>query len=65
MPEKRMSAAEKKAAIDAAWAEYRAASIAIPLQTPYSGNRRGDGFLEIDERLWKCYLAAEARILKS
>jgi hypothetical protein len=61
-----MTKAEKKAAVDQAWATYRAKSQAIPHATPFSGFKRGgvhcDGFLEIDERLWRNYLAEERAI---
>ncbi len=52
----------QKAMIDEAWARYRLASQQIP-NLPYSGSKRAgvyhEGFLEIDERLWRRYLAAE------
>jgi hypothetical protein len=62
-----MTKAQKKAAVDLAWANYRAASQAIPGRLPYSGFKSGgvyrDGFLETDERLWKRYVAEERAIL--
>lgn len=61
-----MTKAEKKAAIDAAWAEYRTASQAIPRTVPFSGWKRAgqsyEGFLEVDDRLWRRYLARERDI---
>lgn len=64
-----MTKEQKREAINEAWAEYRAASQAIPLTTPYSGSKRAgryvEGFLEIDERLWRQYLAAERQILSA
>ena len=61
-----MTKAQKKAALDLAWANYRAASQAIPLSLPYSGWRRAgksyEGFLEVDERLWRAFRRAEDEI---
>lgn len=62
-----MTKEQKKAAIDLAWATYRAASQAIPLVMPFSGYKRGgksyEGFIETDERLWRAYVRTEAAIL--
>lgn len=58
---------QKAEQIAAAWEEYRAASRAIPVSLPYSGHKRAgefrEGFLEIDERLWRRYREAERAIL--
>jgi hypothetical protein len=57
----------KRQQIMAAWAKYRAESQAIPRSLPFSGFTRGgrsyEGFVEIDERLWRRYLADERSIL--
>lgn len=62
-----MTKEQKKAAIDLAWANYRAASQSIPNRTPFSAFRRcgqwEPGFLERDETLWRNYLATERAIL--
>ncbi len=62
-----MTKQQKKAAVDLAWANYRAESQAIPRNLPYAGFKRGgtyyDGFLETDERLWRKYVRAEQSIL--
>jgi hypothetical protein len=64
-----MTREQKKAAIDLAWATYRAQSQAIPRTLPFSGYKRGgvhyEGFLEIDERLWRRYVADERAILST
>lgn len=62
-----MTKEQKRAAVDLAWATYRAASQAIPRSLPFSGFKRGgkvyEGFVEIDERLFRRYLADEREIL--
>jgi hypothetical protein len=64
-----MTKEQKKAAVDLAWATYRAESQAIPLALPFSGftraGRHYEGFVEVDERLFKQYLAAERAILST
>jgi hypothetical protein len=61
-----MTKAQKRAAMDLAWATYRAESQAIPRSLPFSGFKRSgrvyEGFVEIDDRLFKRYLAAERSI---
>jgi hypothetical protein len=58
-----LSKQQKRALIDSAWAEYRAASTAIPRTLPFAGYKRAgvfrEGFLEADDRLWKKYLVTE------
>lgn len=62
-----LTKAEKKAAIDYAWARYRAASRAIPRNLPYAGHKHNgvfrEGFLEKDDALFRAYLATERAIL--
>jgi hypothetical protein len=59
-----MAVQTKAQRIAVAWAEYRAASQAIPRTLPFAGFKRGgvyrEGFLEQDERL---YVATERAIL--
>ena len=61
-----MTREQKRAATDLAWQTYRARSQEIPLTTPFSGYKRAgrvyEGFVEIDDRLFKAYLAAERSI---
>jgi hypothetical protein len=62
-----MAVQTKAQRIAVAWAEYRAASQAIPRTLPFAGFKRGgvyrEGFLEQDERLWRRYVATERAIL--
>ncbi len=66
MPET-MTKTQKKAAIDLAWATYRAASMGLPRTLPFSGYKRAgvrhEGFIERDETLWRQYVATEKAIL--
>lgn len=61
-----MTKEQKRAAIDLAWADYRAASQAIPRRTPFGAYKRNGrwepGVVEQDEALFKRYLAAERSI---
>jgi methionyl-tRNA synthetase len=52
-----MTKAQKKAAVDMAWASYRAASQRIDRNAPW------DVFLDADERHWRRYVEAERAIL--
>lgn len=52
-----MSRQQKKAAIDLAWADYRATAQAIPRTTAW------DQYLAADEKAWRQYLATEREIL--
>lgn len=52
-----MSRQQKKAAIDLAWADYRAAAQQIDRSTPW------DQYLAADEKAWRRYLATEREIL--
>lgn len=52
-----MTREQKRAAVDLAWANYRATSQRIDRNTPW------DVYLATDERLWRTYLAAERDIL--
>ena len=62
-----MTREQKKAAIDLAWATYRAASQAIPRNTPFGAYKRNGrmepGVVEQDEALFRRYLAAERVII--
>ena len=61
-----MTKEQKKAAIDLAWATYRAASQAIPRNVPFGACKRNGkwepGVVERDEALFRQYLAAERSI---
>jgi hypothetical protein len=52
-----MTKEQKKAAVDLAWATYRAESQGIDRNSPW------DAFLDADEWLWKRYVASERAIL--
>lgn len=52
-----MTRDQKRAAVNLAWADYRAASQRINRNMPW------DEYLAEDDRIWRRYLAAERDIL--